>query len=410
VLIWICGIAAAKPFTDEDLVAIRDRVAPLVEQATGKRFAPVPPIEVLSDAEFARRLAAESQGLAYLFHPDVTPELLGLVSIGSRALAPYVVGKYALFEHELEVTSGGFVRTSQALAEKGTPVEPDVLATCVVAHELTHALQAQSGAFERVASSRDAEWFGALNAVAEGQAAVVAREVCDELGYGQANPAIEALLGITGDPPSVYRYGVDFATVHPDMWAVLADPPWDMEALLFPDRYRPEPPPTCPWADRLGAAMAPLTSAPDPIHRLGYLSVLEKVGDSPEHRAIVDRRVASWGISAGVGLGSIAIERVDFADESSATAFAAALSAHAAVRPSEDRGSAIYQLSEAVEGWAGVWRSRVDVRNPAMPALSATITQVWSVRGPSVGIATLLQVKRADKVVVPALLQALASE
>jgi hypothetical protein len=151
---WIAPVQPADPMDD-----LERRVAPLVEAATGMTLLVLPPIVAQPRASVIRKLAA--------YH-HTTPEALLQDDVIAHAIALYVPmdGRiYVMVDEDLG---------TREARRWDTATRPDM--PCVLAHELTHALQHQHG--WTVGGEDDPDRSERLLTVSEGQASWVEGRVC----------------------------------------------------------------------------------------------------------------------------------------------------------------------------------------------------------------------------------------
>jgi hypothetical protein len=382
----------------DELNAIRDELVPHVEEVAGRRFTEIPPIAWQTGAAFARTLYLENAGLTLLASPEVPPEVVSLLGLGAEVAAPGVIAKYGLFDHALYVNQDGL---RDVAAEVGAPAEAVI--RCVVAHELAHALQAQEGVFERVAASRDLEWFAAMNLVAEGHALQVQEAVCARLGNASLAAPLRRIVG-TDDAHSPYGLGLRFLAAHPDAWTVLRDPPADTAMVYFPERYRPGRPQPTPHRPALdAAARAVLGGRNPPVSHLrsGYADAIGGVpDDATALRAALAGLRGVWVSAAYAHPETATATLYTFDDEAAAQAYYSASHDIPAVSiPLE--GFPVYARPPApFAGVAQGYTVHASVRSTG--GTFGIETQSWvAVQGTAVVRLEIVQAERRDAVVGP---------
>ncbi len=207
---------------------------PYVEEAAGRPFVEAPSVGILTREQLTERLVAqarEAQGssAAELVQGRVET-LVGEVAQGALAL---YIGRYrGLF----------LVRESIESVFAETGASPELLepvVRCVVAHELTHALQHQQANAYPVADLQAAQGQEALM---EGQAVLVQEQLCehDALQFMKAMQGTDVLAS---RPPGdrtlqLYGYGRHYVAVlqqrwtNDAVWWALSQPPPASEVLV----------------------------------------------------------------------------------------------------------------------------------------------------------------------------------
>ncbi len=158
-LLFLVSLAHAARFTETSLQTMAVQLAPEVEAAAGRRFLEVPPIVIDDTAHILVTAESLTRGEG----PEV-PLAAPIRETIQSALAVYVNGETTIFVNSDRV--GAFLSAMESW--KGSA---EAHMRCVMAHELTHALQHQRG------ESPPPDEAGTL--LLEGHATWVAAQVCD---------------------------------------------------------------------------------------------------------------------------------------------------------------------------------------------------------------------------------------
>jgi len=262
-LLLLCGCASAAPTQRAAIdIALVEEIKPRLAALRGLAFKAPVPIDIKSrsemQADFVRQLAEDygDDGLAKLS-----------LAYGKLGLIPEKIDlKKALLEfYSAEVVAYYDVRTKRlVLPDRAAGAGEEI--QVVVAHELTHALQAQHfPVVERLTKTSDDDGDIALQSIVEGDATLSGYAY---IGAGAKELAVlgPALQADMGNPPAgvkdvpqalieemffPYYAGVGFLAPilagggWTDVDAVYAAPPLSTEQILHPEKYFTDPdPPT----------------------------------------------------------------------------------------------------------------------------------------------------------------------
>ncbi|MBW2257523.1 MAG: hypothetical protein JRI25_23405 [Deltaproteobacteria bacterium] len=245
-LAWSSAAGAVTVDHDDIRVMVEDLV-PRIERTTGRTFDHKLVIE-LTDREqlTARRINLLFHEFAQVPGLDANERIAAATQMAT--IPRNMLGLYDHLDDTIYLL-GDEVEMRFTGAEIPAELLPSFM-TCLVAHELTHALQHQELG---MATGDTEDALRLAQATREGHAELVMREVCLELGY---EAAAGCLMGGSGaddlrerDPtdPHVFLYG--FGTRYMDArwktdgadgtWAAMADPPNTMGALLVTSGTNP---------------------------------------------------------------------------------------------------------------------------------------------------------------------------
>lgn len=262
--------AAANPsppahkvrLTEAEIREFMAGIAPQIERLMERKFKKLPPL-VIDDAKAtARILAADMVPLVRRQNPGwPEPRVARQALATARRLAPELLGKYGVQAEMLALHPSDLPDTLRQ--HRIDPVHAPGVMKTLVAHELTHALQAQYVdllALYAKASTDDA--LAAATAVIEGQAMFIQQEVAKALGWSEAESRYAGIftrqstdfpdpahLGALARQQFTYIEGKRFAEWHYQqgkaarLWEVLAKPPATTAMIARPQAYSPVAPP-----------------------------------------------------------------------------------------------------------------------------------------------------------------------
>jgi hypothetical protein len=399
-MMWLFSLSAEARLTDRELAALLQEVLPQVEQAAGRELEPMIPVEVVGPGPFADMVGKEQAARATLTHPGLPMRRVRVVAYSGQVGSHGVIAKYSLFEHAVYISAEALDQTVRQMQGAGHPVTEQGFARCVLAHELAHALQAQTGAFERAAASGDAERFLALNMVSEGHAVQLHEQVCDEAHRGP----VREMLGLDSDL-TAYGAGAAFLSTQPDPWAVFQSPPVDTAMIYLPERYAPsEPPPFDRWEALEQAARALTRNATTVVvrSRSGYHDLRAQAPTDDALRAALGDLESAHVVEAFPDLGQVHVLLARFRDEASARAYVAAAQS-LPLAPQGTHPTYVEPPRAVAVGAAEGSRSLSTVR-PSDAGTAALRLERWTLaKGPWVTVVTLTNLKPRDKHLLAAL-------
>lgn len=283
--------ATGAPFSEQEIRAFAAEVAPQIEKVMERKFKKLPPLVIDDTEATARILAADMEPLFRRQYPD-WPEgqIAGQALAAARRLAPELLGKYGVRAETLALRPSDLPGTLRE--HRIHPAHARGILKTLVAHELTHALQAQYVDLIRLyAGSRSDDALAAVTAVIEGQAMLVQQEVAKALGWADAESQYTRIFtGQTADFPDpahlgakarqefTYIEGKRFAQWHYEqgkaarLWEVLAKPPPLTAMIARPEKYASVAPPR----PDLAPVLKPLA---DLWQRRGWLVTQEELGE-----------------------------------------------------------------------------------------------------------------------------------
>jgi hypothetical protein len=388
----LSSLPSLAAIRDKDLELLRDTIAPMVEDAAGRKFKSVPQVDAMPASGIGEVLGQENAGLAHLFFPGLGPSALHAFDVLSRGSGAMVLGKYGLFDQTVYLRSDLPAAWKGALRAVGkeTETDPQALAGCVLAHELTHALQAENSPLESIAQGGDLEALAAWNTLAEGHAVWVQEKVCTKLGHPELVPLLREVVGFDGmGPPTPYQAGLHFVEEHVgSIWEVFADPPVDTAMIHLPERYRAgaSPPAFAHWSALQQAVVAVGGTEPKLQFgaRTGYQALLTTVAEAVDGETALSGFVAGHTATGAFGVGGLTITTIEMQDNEAAQTLQSAIRVSSRALAAPGREFPIPTSVEApgpVPGFEGTqaWRTLVTMRSPGMNAVGlATETMVFA--------------------------------
>lgn len=331
--LWAACAAWGASIGEEDFERLRDTVAPQVEAAVGRRLLARPPIRIARADEVIAALAKGSRD--QLVAAGAPPEQ---ADASARALARGVV------TNALAVYSGGdrvvyavednLERWLQSYRVDDQQLLEDV-AACVMAHELTHALQDQ---YAEPAAGDTPDAALRWRALAEGQADTVQSLVCDTarpdaallLADGAPARGLSQQSLAADSPEFLYDYGSAWVR---DLWSregaeavwrALAAPPTYDAIVARVDTLRSDPWWKADWVKKLGTELRgrPVAGTVERASLSGALSALWPdlpVSDLPRSRAGVyytaidgdtELRLGVWSVGDAVTASRFVARRI----------------------------------------------------------------------------------------------------
>lgn len=364
---WLTDDRVDRATLDE----LVERIAPIVEEITGREFDRLPPVVIADLPRLERVLVEEQLHLMRMGGALPADHARQAARENAAEVASSFVGKYGFLDGNLYVVPDG-VRFA-LLGERLDPeLAPGVL-TLVVAHELTHALQDQQSHLDVVASMRGgSDGLMAANCVVEGHAVWVHEQVGVRLGLTAEVAAVAQILGYELDDPEridperfrtsyLYGQGRTFVDWHiaadgiESIWRILAEPPASSSMIVNPETYSPvgsRPPP----AGLLGA----MRRGRDRLAEPGWSAVDEEIGDydlrermlrddAPE--GLADRVASAWTARRTGDDAGAEVELIRFDTPGDASSYVMAMYQHSSALVAE----AVGESNGAVEGLSDLW-------------------------------------------------------
>lgn len=261
--------------TESEVQACVAEVVPHIERIMGRRFKSLPPVVVDDEEAVARIFAGDLEPTFRQANPQIPEaELPAAVLAEARQKLPEILGKYGLKAEKLALMPSHLGATMAQFHIN--PKHGPGIMRLLIAHELTHALQAQNVDVQALLTrSATEDATGACTAVIEGQAMFVQDRVAEAL---QLNAAAEQYSKIFSpghvDPEDadsrdqavyqefIYLTGKRFVEYFYEkggadrLWEILAHPPLMTSMISRPETYSPTP----PQRPDLGKVFAPLTA------------------------------------------------------------------------------------------------------------------------------------------------------
>ncbi|TNE91322.1 MAG: hypothetical protein EP330_05455 [Deltaproteobacteria bacterium] len=180
-------LTAPQDMTLELLNAWTAEVCALIEEESGGTFTKTPHVRLATPTELRQVVVDEAVAMDRIRYPKVPERVLRERYAGMPIAG--ILGKYGIFTDVMYVDTDTI--WSMAL-EEGGPEQVPLVAKVLLAHELTHALQAQYGdASARWDELPDNDALEAFRSVTEGQASWVERRVATRL---DADHVAEAMI------------------------------------------------------------------------------------------------------------------------------------------------------------------------------------------------------------------------
>ncbi|MEQ1567341.1 MAG: hypothetical protein ABMA64_16990 [Myxococcota bacterium] len=399
---WFTAVAFAGQ--QVDWVALEAELIPRVEAAAGREFAEPVEVRVVGPVDLRDAVGREIVGLTTIMAGELPPEAYRQLRYGSDRWAGHLVGKYLLFEHQVLVSKVGLKEALASVRREVPQAEAQALATCVLAHELTHALQAQHRVMDTAVATGDRETFVAVNSLMEGHALRVSEQVCRELGHDELLPALRSQLGADTDSLTPYALGDKYLAAHPERaWEEMLRVPHDTADVIWPDR-EPVPAGPAPW-DAIDAAARHLFDDP-PIHaRIGALDLLE-LSDDERMREVIRALAAGFAGEAYDGSSTGSFNVLQFDDASSARAYYEALHTLRAEQKGSGRIAVSFQPLAPVPGFPD--DAAYHYRGTINFLVGGNVPPLWVegwvvLDGARVATIELQQLRRDEDEVLPAL-------
>lgn len=387
--------AAHAGLSDAELLELRAEILPMVEQAAGRRFTAPPAVDTRTHAGIGDVIEAENEALAGRFYPHLGPRALHAFGRGDPAGTP-VFGKFSLINQTVYIRSDiarawRLRRKAGGLDARETETEEN-LAACVLAHELAHALQVQHSALDSVVQGRDMERLAAWNALAEGHAVQITRQVCAARGTPELMARLEPALGFDGPGPgpgsgelqSSHEAGLRFVEAQPDIWAVFAALPTDTRMIHRPDTYQPGVSVGAfpGWPTLEASARDLLGGDPSLLmrDRAGFQTLQPLIRRSEAGEQVLDALASAHIGTVSQGARVVEVMAVEMASPAAAEGLLQAFREQEAwrLRPERRWRSATFVEPPVDSGGpAGGWHSRFTVR-PSQGGDLGAVTAVWA--------------------------------
>lgn len=257
---------AASPgaitFTPKEVESFVAEVVPRIEQIMQRKFKSIPPL-VVGDAEaVARILAGDLEPTIRKENPELSGAQLAEAALeDARARMPNILGKYGMKAKKL-----GLMPANLALTLHFHRIDrkhATGILRIVIAHEITHALQAQYvDILDLLTKGETEDATAAYTAVIEGQAMFIQDRIGQALALVPAAEEYAKTFSAAGvDFPDdesrhaalyqefIYMAGKRFTEHHyakggaARLWEILAHPPTATSMIGHPETYSASPPP-----------------------------------------------------------------------------------------------------------------------------------------------------------------------
>jgi len=253
--------AVETPFTEKEIQSFALEVAPHIERIMQRKFKRMPPI-VVGDAEaVARILAADLEPSIRKEQPELKEAELGALALAqARQKVPEILGKYGVKAERLGLLPQNLMETLEA--SQIDRKHAAAIMKLLLAHELTHALQAQYvDILDLLVRQPGEDATLAYAAVIEGHPMFVQERVGEAIGLGTAVGEYARVFSASEpDFPDaeccseaayrhfMYATGKRFIEYHylkggaERLWEILARPPALSSMITRPETYSPSPP------------------------------------------------------------------------------------------------------------------------------------------------------------------------
>lgn len=261
--------------TESEVQAFVAEVVPHIERIMGRRFKSLPPVVVDDEEAVAHVFAGDLEPTFRQANPQISEaELPAAVLAEARSKLPEILGKYGLKAAKLALMPShlGATMTQFHINPKHGPG----IMRLLIAHELTHALQAQNVDVQALLTrSTTEDATGACTAVIEGQAMFVQERVAEALKLNAAAEQYNKIFSPGHVDPEdadsrdqavyqefIYLTGKRFVEHFYEkggadrLWEILTHPPLMTSMISRPETYSP----TLPKRPELGKVFAPLAA------------------------------------------------------------------------------------------------------------------------------------------------------
>jgi hypothetical protein len=236
-------------------------IVPLIEDATGRKFAKIPAIKLVDRKKMTAILQVELKPQLKGMYPDYSEERLNeLSSQQASVLAPAVMGKYGLLDHNLYLMPKNLGPLFK-MVKVDSKYTQSIL-KLVIVHELIHALQDQQTDLKRFWNITSIDEINAFQATIEGHAVFIQDLLGREMGLDESVIEMSRLLSagaVTFDDPAremikkliatqyeqIYLGGKKFIEYHYQhggnerVWEIIAKPPVKTAMIAHPETYSP---------------------------------------------------------------------------------------------------------------------------------------------------------------------------
>lgn len=246
-------------FTEEDIRQSVRQVVPHLQRIWGQKFSSIPKIVVGSKKATIRAMAEDMAVQIRAQHPELTEEQARKAAYTQASrMTDRTLGKYGVKVKLLTLMPQNLMDLLKK--HRIDPSHGRDILTILIAHELTHALQAEVvDVIDVLAEQKDPDTAAAYGAVVEGQCMFAQEQVAKALQLDKANDLYNRtfLIGHTpvhGNlPAAVIRQEFTYVTGKrfvehlygkkgpQAVWDVLQNPPATTRMIAHPQRYRPGP-------------------------------------------------------------------------------------------------------------------------------------------------------------------------
>jgi hypothetical protein len=251
--------APALRISEADVQKHIAEVVPQLEKIWGQKFTKLPKVVVGSKKATIRAMAEDMVVQIRADHPEL-PESQARQAAYKQAtqMVNQTLGKYGVKEEILTLLPGNLMGVLRR--HKIDPKHADDIFKILIAHELTHALQAEVvDVIDTLAAQKDRDTLSAYGAVVEGQCMFSQDRVAKSLKLDEANDLynktflLSDLPAYAMLPPAVIRQEFTYVTGQrfieaiyeksgPEaVWALLQKPPATTRMVAHPERYQPGP-------------------------------------------------------------------------------------------------------------------------------------------------------------------------
>jgi hypothetical protein len=251
--------APALRVSEADIRRHVGEIVPQLEKLWGQKFTKLPKIIVGSKKASIRAMAEDMVIQVRADHPELSEDQARKAAYAqARKMVDRTLGKYGVKEKVLTLLPGNLMDVLRR--HKIDPKHADDIFKILIAHEMTHALQAEVvDVIDTLAEQKDRDTLSAYGAVVEGQCMFSQDRVAKALKLDEANDLYNKTFLITHLPayamlPSaVIRQEFTYVTGQrfvdaiyeqsgPEaVWEMLQNPPATTRMIAHPERYHAGP-------------------------------------------------------------------------------------------------------------------------------------------------------------------------
>lgn len=238
----------------EDAKSIANKLIPLIEKVTGKKFKKIPEIKTINTEELQKVLNREIDVKLLNYRPGYSRKTVQMMNYT-------FYGIYGTYDQIVYLLPNRIIPVCKAL-NLDEKYGMDIV-RIIIAHELTHALQDQYLNLSKIRNKPPGkEELDAFSATIEGHAVFVEKEVgrllgiknhiieffplFDSVKLNVNHPQLKQTMESKISPVSIYTLGEKFINYHhseggnKSVWNILSNPPIDTNMIANPEMYFPK--------------------------------------------------------------------------------------------------------------------------------------------------------------------------